>query len=123
MEKVGQWIYEFLNCCYLHNIIKSTRNYPTAIRSEFYSTDALAMTLVCMNTSFFSDVPKLKISVHGARCKKLTEWMKLNSSTIRSVPSNSANHYTSRTITQILKHVDKLKNARIPLCTQQLYSI
>ena len=46
-------------CYYLHNIIKSTRNNPTAIWTEFDSTDALAMTLVCLNASFFSDIPNI----------------------------------------------------------------
>ena len=43
---------------YLQNTIKSTRNNPMTIWTEFDSTDALAMTLVCLNASFFSGDPK-----------------------------------------------------------------
>lgn len=84
---------------YLYNIVKSTRNHPAAIRRESYGTYSTSMTFVCVDASFLSYIPYLKISVHRSRCKKFTKRMEFTGSAIWSVSRKSANHYTSRTIT------------------------
>lgn len=94
---------------YLYNIITSTGNHPTTIGRKSDSANSLSMTLVSVYAALFSDIPDPHIHVCGTRSKELTKWMEFNSSAVGSVSSKSANHYTSRKITNGLVFYYKLQ--------------
>lgn len=81
---------------YLYSVVLSSGYNPTAIWGKSYGIHPSSVALVCMDASFLSDIPYLKISIKRARCKELPKRVEVHRYAIGSVTSKCANNYIKK---------------------------